>query len=143
MKAKILAACFSEKKGTVKENIGTIKLIEDLGVEGDAHAAPGKRQVSVISIESHRKLNEKGLNVCPGDFGENLTIEGFMPHELPVGTKLKVGDVELVVTQIGKECHVGCAIKKQVGDCPMPREGIFVGVVKGGEVSVGQFLEVV
>jgi len=142
-KAKIIAACRSEKRGTVKDNVGTINLIEDLGVEGDAHAAPGIRQVSVISTESHRKLNEKGLDVKPGDFGENLTIEGFMPHELPLGTKLRVGDVELEVSKIGKECHDACAIKKLVGDCPMPREGIFVAVKKGGEVSVGQTIEVV
>jgi cyclic pyranopterin phosphate synthase len=141
--AKILAACLSEKKGTVKKDVGTINLIEGFGVEGDAHAAPGKRQVSIISIESHEKLNAKGLDVKPGDFGENLTIEGFMPHELPVCTKLRIGDVELEVTQIGKECHAACAIKKQVGDCPMPREGIFAAVIKGGKVSVGQTVEVV
>ncbi|MFH1675395.1 MAG: cyclic pyranopterin monophosphate synthase MoaC [bacterium] len=141
--AKIIATCLSEKKGTVKNNVGEINLIENFGVEGDAHAAPGKRQVSIISIESHKKLIAKGIKVGLGDFGENLTIDGFLPHELPLGTRLRAGDVELEVTQIGKECHAACAIKKQVGDCPMPREGIFVAVIKGGVVSVGQILEVV
>jgi len=141
--AKILATCLSEKKGTVKRNVGTINLIENLGVEGDAHAAPGKRQVSIISIESHKKMKERGIEVGPGGLGENLTIEGFMPHELSVGTKLSVGDVLLEVTKIGKECHLACAIRKEVGDCPMPREGIFAAVIKGGEVSVGQTLDII
>jgi molybdopterin adenylyltransferase len=118
MRAKILATCISKNKGTIKDNVGKINLVKDLGVEGDAHAAPGKRQVSMISIESHNKLKAKGLDVGVGDFGENLTVEGFLPHELPVGTRLRVGDVELEVTQIGKECHDACAIKKLVGDCP-------------------------
>ncbi len=140
--ARIVATCLSEKKGSSKTNVGKINLVEDHGVEGDAHAAPGKRQVSLIGMETIREMQEKGYDVSPGDFGENLTTDGVLLYEIPVGTELRVDDVQLVVTQIGKECHHGCAIREKIGDCPMPREGIFVAVKKGGEVSVGQTLEI-
>lgn len=142
---KILGTCISDRKGIPKTNVGTIRLIEDYGVENDAHAGLEgyeNRQVSLIGIETHRKLIEKGINVKIGDFAENICTEGVILYELPIGTKMRIGDVELEVTQIGKECHTGCAIKQQVGDCPMPREGIFVKVIKGGEVSVGDTIEI-
>jgi len=142
-RAKIIATCLSEKKGTAKDSVGTIRLVENHGVEGDAHAGPGRRQVSLIGIGTIEKLKEKGIDVGPGSLGENLTIEGIIPHELPVGTKLRIGEALLEVTQIGKECHASCAIREQVGDCPMPREGIFAAVLKGGDISVGQTLEIV
>ena len=142
MKADIIATCISEKKGTSKTNVGTITLVEDLGVEGDAHAGPGKRQVSLIGMETIQKMIDLGVDVEPGSFGENITTQGVILCDLPVGTRLQVGDVEMVVTQIGKECHTGCAIRQKIGDCPMPREGIFAAVIKGGEISAGQTLEI-
>lgn len=142
MKADIIATCLSENKGTSKTDVGRITLIEDFGVEGDAHAAPGDRQVSMIGMETINKMTDLGVDVVPGSFGENITTEGVVLYELPVGTPLRIGDVEMVVTKIGKECHEGCAIRKQIGDCPMPREGIFAGVIKGGEISVGQTIEI-
>jgi cyclic pyranopterin phosphate synthase len=142
-RAKIIATCISEKKGTAKDCVGSIRLVENHGVEGDAHAGPGKRQVSIIGVETIEKLKEKGIDVGPGSLGENITIDGIIPNELPVGTKLRIGETLLEVTQIGKECHTACAIRKQVGDCPMPREGIFAAVLKGGDISVGQTLEIV
>lgn len=142
MKADIIATCLSEKKGTSKTDVGKITLVENHGVEGDAHAGPGNRQVSLIGMETVNKMKDSGVDVVPGGFGENITTQGVILHELPVGTMLRIGDVEMVVTQIGKECHTACAIRKKVGDCPMPREGIFAAVIKGGEISVGQTIEI-
>ncbi len=142
--AVILGVCVSDKKGIAKTNVGKARLIENHGVEGDAHAGLEgfeKRQVSFIGIETHRKLIDRGIDVRIGDFAENICTEGVILHELPIGTTLRIGDVELVVTQIGKECHSGCAIKQKVGDCPMPREGIFAAVVVGGEINVGDKIE--
>ena len=143
--AKILGACVSDKKGIPKTNVGTIRLVENYGVENDAHAGLEgyeKRQVSMLGIETHQKVKDMGIDVEIGAFAENICTEGVILYELPVGTKMKIGKIELEVTQIGKECHAGCAIKKSVGDCPMPREGIFVRVVKGGEISVGNTIEI-
>lgn len=142
--AVILGVCVSDKKGIAKTNVGKANLIPNHGVENDAHAGLEgfeKRQVSLIGIETHRKLIDQGMKVEIGDFAENICTEGLILHELPIGTKLRIGDVELVVTQIGKECHTGCAIKQKVGDCPMPREGIFAKVVIGGEINVGDTIE--
>jgi MOSC domain-containing protein YiiM len=142
MKADIIATCLSEKKGTSKTDVGKITLVENQGVEGDAHAGPGNRQVSLIGMETVDKMRDLGIDIGPGGFGENITTQGVILWELPVGTNLRIGDVEMVVTQIGKECHTACAIRKKVGDCPMPREGIFAAVVKGGEICVGQTIEI-
>jgi MOSC domain-containing protein YiiM len=142
MKAEIIATSISEKKGTSKTNVDSITLVEDLGVKDDAHAGPGLRQVSFIGMDTIRKIIEKGINIEPGGFGENITTEGVVLYELPVGTKFVIGDVEMEVTQIGKECHEACAIRKKVGDCPMPREGIFARVIKGGDVSAGSTIEI-
>jgi len=130
---RIVAVSVSLKKGVKKTNILLGSLIENHGLENDAHAGDWHRQVSFLAIESISKIREKGLDVNPGDFAENITTEGIKLWELPVGTRLKLGENALVeITQIGKECHDRCAIYKQVGDCVMPREGIFVKVLEGG-----------
>ena len=141
---KILAVCISEHKGERKKNIGQGVLIENHGLEGDAHAGDWHRQVSLLAIESIKKMQEKGLDVGPGDFAENLTTEGIDLISLPIGTKLKIGEQAVgEVTQIGKECHSRCAIYYQAGDCVMPREGIFIRVLQGGPVKVNDSIEVI
>jgi len=143
MKGKILAVCRSEKKGTVKSEIEEGLLIENFGLKDDAHAGKWHRQISLLGVESIDKIQSKGFKIKYGDFAENLTIEGIVLHQLPLGTKLKVGeDVLLEVTQIGKECHHDCEIRKKIGDCVMPREGVFARVLKGGKVKVGDDIEV-
>jgi len=133
---QIVAVSISTKKGVKKTNIRVGTLIENYGLENDAHAGDWHRQVSLLAIESISKIRKKGLDVNPGDFAENITTEGIKLWELPVGTRLKLGQDALVeVTQIGKECHDRCAIFKQIGDCVMPREGIFVKVLKGGTIG--------
>ena len=133
---QIVAVSISTKKGVKKTNIRVGTLIENYGLENDAHAGDWHRQVSLLAIESIFKIRKKGLDVNPGDFAENITTEGIKLWELPIGTSLKLGKNALVeITQIGKECHDRCAIFKQVGDCVMPREGIFVKVLKGGTIS--------
>lgn len=141
---KILAVCTSEKKGEKKHDVGEAVLRQDHGMEGDAHSGPWHRQVSLLSLDSVNKMRAMGADVYYGDFAENLTIEGIELFTLPIGTRMKVGaEIELEVTQIGKECHTGCAIRQQVGDCVMPREGIFARVITGGTVRVGDTIEVV
>jgi MOSC domain-containing protein YiiM len=143
--AKIIAVCKSEKKGTRKTPQNEIKIEKDYGVAGDAHAdCQTHRQVSLLAIESIDKMRGKGLELAPGDFAENLTVRGIDLCSLPVGTRLRVGKVAVLeMTQIGKECHKGCAIRQQVGDCIMPREGIFAKVVRGGTVKPGDDIEVI
>ncbi|MTI81271.1 MAG: MOSC domain-containing protein [Firmicutes bacterium] len=139
----ITAVCTSPEKGMRKKNIGRGNLVVDFGVEGDAHGGPWHRQVSLLAMESIEKMRKQGLDVGPGDFAENITTEGIELFTLPVGTKLKLGQVAVgEVTQIGKECHHGCAIRQQAGDCVMPREGIFVKVLVPGEVAVGDIIEI-
>lgn len=134
---RIVAVCTSVKKGERKKNVGSANLLVNKGIEGDAHAGFAHRQISLLALESIKKMREKGLDVYPGDFAENLTTEGLDLPGIPVGTRLKSGgDVYLRVTQIGKECHHPCAIYYQAGDCVMPREGIFAEVLRGGRVSV-------
>jgi MOSC domain-containing protein YiiM len=141
---KIVAVCISERKGQRKKNIGQGKLAKGCGLEGDAHAGAWHRQVSLLAMESIEKMRQKGLDVGPGDFAENLTTEGIDLLRLPVGTVLKIGDrARGRVTQIGKECHSPCAIYRQAGDCVMPREGIFVEVLETGPVKVGDLVEVI
>jgi MOSC domain-containing protein YiiM len=143
--AKIIAVCSSEKKGTVKQVIPEGILKEDYGMLNDAHASgEWHRQVSLLAIESINKMRAEGFPVNPGDFAENLTTEGIDLVHLPIGTRLTVGDqILLEVTQIGKECHSGCAIMKQVGKCIMPKEGIFTRVLTGGTVKAGYNISVV
>ena len=141
---KILAVNISQKKGEKKNNIGCGLFLENLGLKNDVHAEPGIRQVSLLAKESIEKIRAKGLDVQYGDFAENLTTEGIDLPSLPVGTKLKVGDgVLLEVSQIGKVCHNRCNIFYTVGDCVMPREGIFAKVLAGGAIKVSDRMEVV
>lgn len=135
---KIVSINVSAKKGEKKTPVERARLVEDLGIEGDAHAGFQHRQVSLLAVESADKVRAMGLDVHHGDFAENLTTQGIELTALPVGTRLTIGsEVELEVTQIGKECHDRCAIFRQVGDCVMPREGIFTKVIKGGTLRVG------
>ena len=139
---KVIAACISEAKGTQKKNVHTVTLIEDFGIEGDAHAGKWHRQVSLLSWDKIEEFRRKGADVDDGAFGENLVVEGIDFRSLPVGTKLKSRDVVLKLTQIGKECHHGCAIFQKMGDCIMPREGVFAKVLKGGVISEGDEMEI-
>ena len=137
MIGKVLAICISEKKGTQKHEIGEAHLIPNWGIEGDAHAGKWHRQVSLLSLEKIEEFREKGANVDFGAFGENLVVEGFDLRVIPVGTKIRVGSALLRLTQIGKECHSHCAIYHQVGDCIMPREGVFAEVLEEGVIHPG------
>ncbi len=146
MDGEVKAVCISREKGTKKENIEKAKLIEDYGIENDAHAGDWHRQVSLLGIESIEKMKKMGLDIELdfGDFAENITTEGIELYSLPVGTILNIGDdIRLEVTQIGKECHHGCEILKQVGKCIMPEEGIFTKVVKGGIVKIGDEINII
>jgi MOSC domain-containing protein YiiM len=142
--AKIIAVCKSETKGTVKENVGEGLFEINFGLAGDAHAdCCTHRQVSLLDMSSIDKMRNLGLKVNPGDFAENLTTEGITLISLPIGTHLNAGkDVILEITQIGKECHAGCAIFKQVGKCIMPKEGVFARVIHGGVVKTGDEIKV-
>ncbi len=145
MSAKIISINISPKKGMRKKAVDSAVLIENFGMENDAHAS-GKwhRQVSLLALESIKKIQDKGLDVGPGDFAENITTTGILLYTLPLGTKMIIGDdIELEVSQIGKLCHSRCAIYEQAGDCVMPREGIFVKVIKGGTITKGDEIKVV
>ena len=142
--AKVLAVNISEKKGVVKKPIEKGYFEVDHGLVGDAHAGNWHRQVSLLGQESIDKINKQDIKgLCVGVFAENLTTEGIILYELPIGTKLKIGEIEMEVTQIGKECHTGCAIRELVGDCVMPREGIFTKVLKPGWIKPGDEIEVI
>lgn len=141
--AKILGVCTSEKKGVQKVNVGKIELVENHGLKGDAHAGDWHRQVSLLSWEKIEDFKNKGGQVKDGDFGENLIVQGIDLAKLPVGTKLKINEIELEVTQIGKQCHQHCAIYHAVGDCIMPREGIFARVLSGGIVQINDEINIV
>jgi MOSC domain-containing protein YiiM len=136
---KVIAISISKKKGIPKANVKSARLIENYGIEGDIHAGNWNRQVSFLALESIDKMREKGLaNLRPGAFAENITTEFLELTRLKVGTRIKLGgQAELEITQIGKECHSKCAIFTKVGDCVMPREGIFARVIKSGEIFVG------
>lgn len=135
--AKVLSLNISDEKGVVKTPVKEIEFVEDFGLLGDAHGGKWHRQVSLLGNESVDKMKAQGVEGLDfGKFAENITTEGIVLFELPVGTRLKIGETVHEVTQIGKECHHGCAIKQQVGDCVMPREGIFTKVIKGGIVKV-------
>ena len=142
MEGTIVAVCTSKKKGTRKRNVGEAELRVDWGLVGDAHAADWHRQVSLLAMESIEKMRAKGLNVGPGSFAENLTTQGIDLLSLPIGSRVRVGsEVVLEITQHGKVCHDRCAIYEIAGDCVMPREGIFAKVIKGGQVRVGDRIE--
>jgi len=139
--ARVVAVCVSEHKGERKKPVPSVSLVADHGVQGDAHAGNGHRQVSLLAAESIEKMRKKGLSVSAGDFAENVTTEGIVLPVLPVGTRFRIGEAVLEVTQIGKECHTRCAIYQQAGDCVMPREGIFARVIEPGKVSPGDAIE--
>ena len=134
---KIIAICTSDVRGVQKQPTSRATLIPDWGIEGDAHAGHWHRQVSLLAAEEVAAFNARGADVTPGAFGENLVVEGFDLRALPVGTLLRCGDALLELTQIGKECHSHCAIYHKMGDCIMPREGVFARVLAGGAIAVG------
>ena len=142
--AKVLGINLSEVKGVVKTPIEKGFLKVDFGLEGDAHGGNWHRQVSLLGIESVDKIREKAIiELTPGIFAENITTEGIILYELPVGTKLSIGQAVLEVTQIGKECHKGCTVMKTAGDCVMPREGIFAKVIEEGWIKPGDEIRII
>lgn len=134
---KILGICTSEKRGTEKKEVTEAELAADWGIVGDAHGGKWHRQVSLLSFEKIQAFREKGAEVAFGAFGENLIVEGYDLRTLPVGTRFEIGDVVLELSQIGKECHSHCQIYRRMGDCIMPREGVFTEVITGGHIRVG------
>lgn len=144
MTGRIVSINISDKKGVRKKPINEVFLKTDYGIEGDAHASSTwHRQVSLLALESIEKMRNMGLNVKPGDFAENITTEGINLPCLPLGTRIEIGDSVIgEVSQIGKECHTRCAIYYQAGDCVMPKEGIFIKVLKGGNVRNGDSIVV-
>jgi MOSC domain-containing protein YiiM len=142
MAGTVIAVCTSEKKGERKRPVSAVVVTVGRGIEGDAHAGEWHRQVSMLGSESIQKMRTRGLSVSPGDFAENITTLGIELPSLAIGTKIKVGETVLEVTQIGKACHAPCAIYHQAGDCVMPREGIFTKVLQGGQIRSGDVVEV-
>ncbi len=142
--AKIIAVCKSKKKGTKKEAVNEGSLKENYGLVGDAHAdCCTHRQVSLLATESINKIRRLGFNVGVGDFAENLTTEGIDLVSLPVGTQISIGkEIILEISQIGKECHAWCDIRRQIGQCIMPKEGVFAKVIQGGFVRTGEAIKV-
>ncbi|MCX7911504.1 MAG: MOSC domain-containing protein [Dehalococcoidales bacterium] len=136
MNGSVVAVCVSKKKGTSKQPVPEIAVKENYGVVGDAHAEEGAvRQVSLLAMESIARMQGKGFSFKPGDFAENITTQGIDLARLAIGARLRVGgEVVLEVSQIGKECHTACAVRRLVGDCIMPREGIFARVIRGGRI---------
>ena len=139
---KIVAICTSEEKGTQKTIVDQAVLVADHGIQGDAHAGNWHRQVSLLSKERIDEFRARGAKVVDGDFGENIIVEGYDFKSLPIGTKFRCNEVILEMTQIGKECHNGCAIFQAMGDCIMPREGVFCRVIDGGVLKAGDILEI-
>ena len=138
---KIKAICISEQRGTAKKSVDTAQFVTEFGIADDAHAGDWHRQVSFLGQAEVDEFKARGANIEPGAFGENILAEGFTFKNLPLGTRLRSGNVFFQITQIGKECHSHCAIYHQVGDCIMPREGVFARVLHGGKISVGDDLE--
>ena len=134
---KVIAVCTSDRKGIQKKDVSTAHFSAEWGIDGDAHAGKWHRQISLLSADKIEAFNKRGANVIPGAFGENLVVEGFDFRALPVGTLLRCNDVLLEMTQIGKECHSHCEIYKKMGDCIMPREGVFARVIEPGTITVG------
>ena len=137
MSGKVVAISISTEKGVQKTNVPAARMLEDWGIEGDAHAGKWHRQVSLLAVESIDKMRAKGAKVQPGNFAENITTSGIDIPALQPGDQIAIAETLLEVTQVGKECHKHCAIYQQIGDCVMPREGIFARVLTGGEIQVG------
>lgn len=136
MQGKVKSINISTKKGVRKEPVKIAMLVKGNGIQGDVHASPGDRQVSFLAGE---RIEEQGLK--PGDFAENITTKGFDLSAVKIGDRINIGNTELKVSKIGKECHTRCQIYVQLGDCIMPREGVFAEVAKGGEIRVGNIIE--
>lgn len=143
MEGRVVGICISEKRGTQKTEIAETDIVKGWGIEGDAHGGKWHRQISLLSFEKIEDFRAKGADVKFGAFGENLIIEGFDLRKLPVGTRFRIEDVILELTQIGKECHSHCEIYKKMGDCIMPREGVFTEVVAGGHIRVGDAVKLI
>lgn len=144
IKGKVLSINISDRKGVVKTPMEEGIFLEAWGLKDDAHSGPWHRQVSLLGIESFAKMTAQGVEgLVPGIFAENITTEGLVLYELPIGTKLGIGKTIHEVTQIGKECHTGCEIAQKVGKCVMPKEGIFTKVIKGGTIKIGDVIEIV
>lgn len=141
--AEIIAVCISERKGIRKKEVPEIELRIGHGIVGDAHAGDWHRQISLLADESIDKMRRLGLHLTPGAFAENIVTRGIELKTLPIGTRLRVGGTVLEVTQIGKECHNDCAIKKATGECVMPTEGIFAVVVEPGRIRPGDTIQVI
>ncbi len=139
---RIIAVCISEKRGTQKINVKSARLIENFGIEGDAHAGNWHRQVSLLSYEVISEFNKKGANVVDGAFGENIVVSGIELTKLKIGERLVCNDVILEVSQIGKKCHNHCEIYYKMGECIMPINGVFAKVIKGGNISTGDEINV-
>lgn len=137
----IKGICISEKRGTAKYEIEEAILVKDWGIQGDAHAGHWHRQVSLLSYEKIEEFRKKGADIEPGAFGENLIVSGYDFRNLAVGTRFQCGEAVLEMTQIGKECHSHCEIYKRMGECIMPREGVFAIVLHGGMIRKGDLLE--
>jgi len=140
---EIAAISVSAKKGGSKANVEEAVLVAAHGIEGDAHAGDWHRQVSLLAIESVELMQERGARVGPGDFGENITTRGIELSALAVGARLAIGEAELEITQIGKDCRKPCSIYEQIGDCVMPRDGVFARVLRGGAVRVGDAIDLI
>jgi MOSC domain-containing protein YiiM len=134
---RIIAVSTSREKGTIKENVGLARLIEEYGIEGDAHGGFAHRQISLIASEDIETMKEHLPGLVPGSFAENLTTEGFDLASLSVGDRLEAGECLLEVSQIGKECHAKCQVFQLTGDCIMPKKGIFCRVLRGGQIKTG------
>lgn len=134
---KVIAVCTSPRKGTQKENVHRAEIMEDFGIKGDAHAGKWHRQISLLSLERIEEFKARGAEIEYGAFGENIVVSGYDFKTMPVGTRFRCGQVVLELTQIGKECHHGCAIFEAMGDCIMPREGVFCRVLHGGVIEEG------
>lgn len=140
---KVMAVCTSPAKGTQKENVHKAEVIEDFGIKDDAHAGKWHRQISLLSFEKIEEFRQRGAEVEFGAFGENIVVSGYDFKSLPVGTRFQCNDVVLELTQIGKECHHGCVIYQTMGDCIMPREGVFCKVLQGGWIQEGDEFKII
>ena len=141
---KIVSIAISKKKGTRRTTVPTVRLVEDHGIQGDAHAGPWHRQISLLAMEDIHAMQAKGVDVDFGDFAETIATSGIDLPSLPIGSRLRIGDTVLLeITQIGKECHNKCAIYYQAGDCIMPKRGIFARVITGGEISSDDAIQII
>lgn len=143
MKGKLVGICISEKRGTQKKTVRKAEIVKGWGIKGDAHGGNWHRQVSLLSREKIDAFRKMGADVAEGAFGENLIVEGFDLKKLPVGSRFRIGNVTLELTQIGKECHSHCQIYQKMGDCIMPREGVFTEVITGGCIQEGDVIELI